>query len=116
MILINTARGKIVSLDAVFEALVEGRLQAFAADVLDPEPPSPKHPLIEAFSNREAWLDGRLLLTSHAAFYAEESRHEMRKKAAKQMLRAVRGLPLRNCVNARFLKQPRTPIAKMDYR
>ncbi len=116
MMLINTARGKIVSLDAVFEALVDGRLQAFAADVLDPEPPSPKHPLMEAFSNREAWLDGRLLLTSHAAFYAEESRHEMRRKAARQMLRAVRGLPLRNCVNARFLKQPRTPVARMDYR
>jgi lactate dehydrogenase-like 2-hydroxyacid dehydrogenase len=116
MILINTARGKIVSLDAVFEALAEGRLQAYAADVLDPEPPSSKHPLIEAHSNREAWLDGRLLLTPHAAFYAEESRREMREKAARQMLRAVRGLPLRNCVNAKFLKQPRTPIAKMDYR
>ena len=116
MILINTARGKIVSLDAVFGALVEGRLHAFAADVLDPEPPSSEHPLIEAYSNREAWLDGRLLLTPHAAFYTEESRHEMRKKAAGQMLRAVRGRPLRNCVNERFLKQPRTPIAKMDYR
>jgi lactate dehydrogenase-like 2-hydroxyacid dehydrogenase len=115
MMLINTARGRIVSLDAVYRALAEGRLQAYAADVLHPEPPSPRHPLIKAYIKKESWLDGRLLLTPHAAFYAEESRREMRMKAARQMLRAVQGLPLRNCVNAKFLKEPRTPIARMDY-
>jgi phosphoglycerate dehydrogenase-like enzyme len=116
MTLINVARGKIVSLDAVYEALEEGRLRGFGADVLDLEPPDSMHPLVRAFVGREAWLDGRLLLTPHTAFFTEESHLEMRRKAAMQMARAAAGLPLRNCVNAKFLKEPRTPIAKMDYR
>jgi C-terminal binding protein len=116
MTLINTARGKIVSGNAVYKALAGGRLRAYAADVLDAEPPDPRDPLIEAFANREPWLDGRVLLTPHAAFYTEESRREMRVKAAEQMLRAARGLPLRNCVNSEHLEQPRTPVLDMDYR
>ena len=116
MTLINTARGKIVSADAVYKGLADGRLRAYAADVLEPEPPDPTHPLIKAFVNREAWLDGRVLLTPHAAFYTEESRREMRVKAAEQMLRAARGLPLRNCVNLEYLEQPRTPVLNTHYR
>jgi phosphoglycerate dehydrogenase-like enzyme len=110
MTLINTARGKVVSLDAIFEALRSGRLRAFAADVLESEPPDPKHPLIAALKNRKPQFDGRIMLTPHAAFYAQESWREMRIKSATQMLRAAQGLPLRNCVNAIHLKQPRTPL------
>jgi C-terminal binding protein len=115
MTLINTARGKIVSGDAVYEALADGRLRGYAADVLEPEPPDPTDPLIEAFVSRERWLDGRVLLTPHAAFYTKESRREMRVKAAEQMLRAARGLPLRNCVNNEYLREPRTPVFDMAY-
>jgi phosphoglycerate dehydrogenase-like enzyme len=110
MTLINTARGRIISLDAVYEGLTSGRLRAFAADVLESEPPNPKHPLVRAYTRREPSLDGRILLTPHAGFYAQESRHEMRVKSATQMLRAAQGLPLRNCVNINHLKRPRTSV------
>jgi lactate dehydrogenase-like 2-hydroxyacid dehydrogenase len=116
MTLINTARSKTVSGDAVYEALADGRLRGYAADVLEPEPPDSTAPLIEAFFNRETWLDGRVLLTPHAAFYTKESRREMRVKAAEHMLRAARGLPLRNCVNSEYLREPRTPVFDIAHR
>jgi len=111
MTLVNTARGPIVALDAVYESLKRGHLGVFAADVLPGETPDPNHPLIVAYTERESWLDGRLLLTPHAAFYSVESFREMRTKAALQMKRAAEGIPLRNCVNAAYLKNPRTPVA-----
>jgi hypothetical protein len=39
-----------------------------------------------------------------------ESLRESRTKGAEQVLRAVRGEPLRNCVNLAHLRQPRTPV------
>jgi phosphoglycerate dehydrogenase-like enzyme len=108
--LINVARGGIVSLNAVAEALADGRLRAFGADVLESEPPRPDHPLISAFRARDPQLDGRILLTPHAAFFATESRIEMRTKSAQRMLDAIRGIPLRNCVNSKYLRDARVPI------
>ncbi len=108
--IVNTARGKIVNLDAVYLGLKEGILRSFVADVLENEPPDLEHPLIRAYAAREEWLSGRMILTPHAAFYAEESRREMREKAALQMLNAVCGKAVRNCVNREFLKNSRTEI------
>ncbi|MBL4575059.1 MAG: 3-phosphoglycerate dehydrogenase [Opitutaceae bacterium] len=45
-VLINCARGELVVLDDLIAALDAGKLSAYAADVLDEEPPSPDHPLI----------------------------------------------------------------------
>ncbi|GHU43757.1 hypothetical protein FACS1894190_14550 [Spirochaetia bacterium] len=101
--LINTARGAIVDLDAVYNSLKSGKLGTFASDVMEIEPPENANPLIRAFSKGEPWLDGRMILTPHSAFYAVESRHEMREKAARQMWNAVNGIPLRNCVNKEYL-------------
>ncbi len=110
LVLVNAGRGKLVSLDAVYEALQSGRVRAFAADVLEAEPPDPHHPLLAAFARREPWLEGRLILTPHAAFYSEESLHEVRTKACEPLRRALRGEPLANCVNKAFLVHPRTPV------
>jgi len=108
--LINTARGVVVSLDAVYDGLKDGLLDNFAADVLENEPPSKNHKLIKAYSNKEDWLYGRVVLTPHSAFYAAESVNEMRVKAARQMLNAVQNVPLRNCVNAEFLVKQRALV------
>ena len=60
-LLINTARGGVVDLDAVLDALRRGRLGGAALDVLPHEPP-PMRPLAP-----------NLIVTPHAAYYSPES-------------------------------------------
>jgi phosphoglycerate dehydrogenase-like enzyme len=45
-IIVNCARGEIVETAALVAALKEKRILAYAADVLDEEPPRPGHPLV----------------------------------------------------------------------
>jgi len=45
-IIVNCARGEIVELSALVDALKSNHLLAYAADVLDQEPPPPDHPLL----------------------------------------------------------------------
>ncbi len=47
--LINTARGSLVDLDALHQALKAGRIGAAGLDVLGKEPADPSHPLIAAW-------------------------------------------------------------------
>jgi len=111
LMLINTSRGKVVKNDAVYNALKNGKLRAFAADVLEQEPPEPeKDQLIRAYVNQESFIRNRMLITPHAAFYAEESRYEMRYKAAEAVKRMADGLPLKNCVNKAYLKEARYEV------
>ena len=111
LMLINTSRGKVVQNKAVYNALKNGKLRAFAADVLEQEPPDPVNDeLIKAYINQESFIKNRMLITPHAAFYAEESRYEMRYKAAEAVKRMMDGLPLRNCVNKEWLKGTRYEV------
>ncbi|HZZ59486.1 MAG TPA: phosphoglycerate dehydrogenase [Opitutaceae bacterium] len=45
-VIVNCARGEIVETEAIAEALRSKHLLAYAADVLDAEPPPPGHPLV----------------------------------------------------------------------
>lgn len=82
-IIVNTARGELISdLDALEQALRSGHLAAAAIDTLAKEPPG-DHPLLTAWRNREDWLAGRLVITPHNAFYSDHAAIEMRTNAAK---------------------------------
>jgi lactate dehydrogenase-like 2-hydroxyacid dehydrogenase len=103
LVLVNTARGSIVDLDALYDALQSERTLAAGLDVLPNEPADPTHPLIAAWRNREPWLEGRLTLSPHAAFYSPASLRDMRVKAVETVLRHLKTGDLANCVNREFL-------------
>jgi phosphoglycerate dehydrogenase-like enzyme len=76
-ILVNTARGAVVDLDALLEALRSGRVQSAGLDVLPREPMPAGHAILD---------DPRVLLTPHSAFYSVEGEKELRRKAAQNLI------------------------------
>ena len=106
LILANTSRGKVVDLDAVFDGLRSGRLGGAALDVLPDEPIDYQHPLLKAFEASEEWLDGRLTITPHAAFYSPHSLVDMRRIATRNVVDYLRRGVLRSCVNGHLLDPP----------
>ena len=89
-VLVNTARGGIVDLDAVHDHLKSGHLAAAGIDVVAVEPPAEPLPrLIAAFRAREPWLTGRFVLTPHAAYWSPQAEHDTRVKAAATMREAL---------------------------
>ncbi|MFI5011975.1 MAG: C-terminal binding protein [Hyphomicrobiales bacterium] len=106
LILVNTARGGVVDLDALHEALRNGRVGGAALDVLEVEPADPSHPLIKAFVAREPWLEGRFTLSPHAAFFSPAAQFDLRYKTAEVAVTYLKEGRLMNCVNEPFLKTP----------
>ncbi len=104
LVLINTARGLIVDLDALHDALKEGRIGGAGLDVLPTEPADANHPLIAAFMRREPWLFGRLTLSPHAAFYSPDAVRDMRTKGMAGIIRCLKTGDLDYCVNKAVLQ------------
>lgn len=98
-ILLNIARGGLVDVDAVHDALKSGHLAAAALDVLPKEPPVPAPPLLAAWQRDEPWLAGRFVVTPHAAFYSEAGYLDMRTFSAEILLDYLFEGRLRNNVN-----------------
>lgn len=65
LIIVNTARGKLIDEPAMAEALRENRIKAFCADVLSSEPPALDNPLLSA---------PRTFITPHIAWATREAR------------------------------------------
>jgi lactate dehydrogenase-like 2-hydroxyacid dehydrogenase len=81
LVLINTARGSIVDLDALYHALKTGQIGAAGLDVLQEEPADPTHPLVAAWRSGEDWLAGRLALTPACSIlFASIPRRHAREK------------------------------------
>tara|TARA_Y100000766_G_C18855409_1_gene580459 strand:+ start:190 stop:1140 length:951 start_codon:yes stop_codon:yes gene_type:complete len=90
--LINTARGGLISnIDIFLNPLKSNHISNLYLDVLPEEPPK-KSVLISEWKQREQWLDGRLVINPHTAYFSGTSFNEMRSKAAKNILRMINGL------------------------
>ena len=89
-VVVNTARGPIIDLDALLTLLRSGHIAAAGLDVLPVEPPvEPIPELLRAYRAREPWLEGRLIVTPHAAWFTPESEHDTRVKSAETMRAAL---------------------------
>lgn len=102
-ILINTARGKCVDVQAVAESLRDGKIGGAGLDVLPDEPPAKDDLIVRLWQQGDPPVN--LILTPHNAFYTEQSREEMRTKAAMEVRRVLTGEKPRNVVNREFLSQ-----------
>ncbi|ONG54945.1 phosphoglycerate dehydrogenase [Pseudoroseomonas deserti] len=86
-VVVNTARGPILDLDALERCLRDGHLAGAGLDVLPIEPPAtgPIPPLLAAYRARESWLSGRLIVTPHSAFHTPAAYADIRLKSAETM-------------------------------
>lgn len=89
-ILINTGRGPLVDEQAVADALNNGRLAAFGADVLSQEPPRGDNPLLSARN---------CFLTPHIAWATLEARTRLMSIATENVRQFIAGEPVANRVN-----------------
>ncbi len=107
LLLINTARGELIDLDALHEAMRNGVVLAAGLDVLPQEPPDPQNALLAAWANGEEWIRDRLVLTPHSAFFTPESVYDMRAKGVHVAMRYLAEGRLQNCVNEAYLEHRR---------
>jgi C-terminal binding protein len=92
-VVINTARGPILDLDALEAGLRAGRIAGAGLDVLPVEPPVPEPSLLRAYRAGEEWLRGRLIILPHIAFHSPQAWDDIRLKSAETMRDVlVRGL------------------------
>lgn len=97
--IINTARGGIIDIEALYHAMKNGKVWAAGLDVLPVEPPLSRDKLIKAWHRDENWLRNHLLITPHCAFYSPSAFREMRMKAALEIKRVFEEHLPYNCVN-----------------
>jgi D-3-phosphoglycerate dehydrogenase len=95
-ILVNTSRGPVVDQKALVEALRRGWISGAALDVLALEPPEGDDPLL-GMEN--------VILTPHVAWFSEESFIDLLRKAASEVVRALKGEEPLHIVNRSELEE-----------
>ena len=93
-IVVNTSRGAVVNVDAVAAALEAGSLWGAGLDVFPTEPLPPGAPILKA---------PHTVLTSHAAYWSEESAVELRTRCTRNAIAVVLGQHPEACVNPEAL-------------
>ena len=84
VILINTARGKLVDEQALAEALISGKVAALGSDVLAQEPPVDKSPLMDAPNT---------IITPHVAWAPRKTRQRLFDIALENIVSFLDGYP-----------------------
>ena len=98
-VVVNTARGPIVDIDALAALLKSGHLSGVGIDVVPVEPPvEPVPELMRAYRAREPWTIGRLIITPHSAFYTPQAWDDIRTKGAETMAAALLGPKPQNVI------------------
>ena len=89
-VVVNVARGPIVDVDDLHDAIADGDLAGAGLDVFPEEPPAPGHPLRD---------HPRVVTTPHVAWYSEEAGADRRRRAAGIVRDALTGGDVANVVN-----------------
>ena len=84
--LINVARGGIVDEAALLHALKNKEIAGAGLDVVEHEPLTADNPLLK--------LDN-FSISPHSAWYSEQSALELKRKAAEEAVRFIKGEPLK---------------------
>lgn len=95
-VLVNTARGGLVDMDAIADALADGKLAGAGLDVVVPEPLPADSPLY-AMPN--------VILTPHDAYYSERSRVQVRIDTLNAALSSLRGMLPRTVANPAVIEK-----------
>lgn len=88
--LINVARGGIIDEDALLWALDNKKIAGAGIDVVEHEPLHADSPLLK---------HDNLLVSPHTAWYSEQSAQELKRKAAEEAVRFLKGEPVHYPVN-----------------
>ena len=89
-VLVSTARGSAIDVDALADALERGHLAGVGLDVLPVEPPTDPIPrLLRAYRDRAPWTIGRLIITPHSAYLTPEAHLDIRIKSAETIRAAL---------------------------
>lgn len=95
--LINTARGELISNEAVRQALIDGRLQGAGFDTLYPEPTPASHPLVALPKE----IKERVVLAPHLGGITSSSFKRMHRNMWENVIRLKEGQRPVNIVNAK---------------
>ena len=88
--LINPARGALVDLDAVAEALTSGKLAGAAMDAFEVEPLPLDSPILKCEN---------IVLTPHTGAETKESYYNVSMTTAKDIIKVIKGEEPEHCVN-----------------
>ena len=94
-VLVNTSRGAVIDMDALYEALRDRRIFAAGLDVTEPEPIPLDHPLLT--------LDN-FIIAPHIASASRSARDKMAWLAANNLIAGLEERHLPNCVNPQVHK------------
>jgi D-3-phosphoglycerate dehydrogenase len=90
VIIVNTARGELIDIDAIYDALVRGKVRAVGLDVFSKEPPELSHPIFKLKN---------VVLTPHIGSYTEEANTNMGIMSAKSIVDVFEGRTPKYWVN-----------------